>query len=120
MQLFQPQITLIETTTGTTAEYFLHVITLCDRTGYLVDGYEPLPTVPDANGVFPVTLKITENTVDSFAINKSVDHLIFLGNIPLSAPDPWIEVSIKKGGETKGKGVVHVESAESDSRPGPT
>lgn len=120
MQLFDPQITLIETGESAPYNYTLYVVTLCNETDYMADGHNPLPE-DDIDGVFHITLKIKKDgSTDNYKHYKPVCHLIDLGAIDLTGDSPWLQVEIKEGGESKGKAITHKENAESDSRPGPT
>ena len=102
--------------------YYLHAVTMCDKSCYVADGYAPLSNELNEDGAYPVVLKIIRD-VDLPELNliTPVTHVIRLGELPFGNEEGLIQVKVimikAKGNENeKTAGNVTVSSA-SASKP---
>ena len=130
MKFFQPQVQSIRRTNWEEKDdFFLHAVTICDRTNFKSNGFEPLSDKLDENGVFQVNLVIIQDpTLPDHAYFTPVTHTIPLGKIPFEGNDGEVQVNMfvieleasREGAEKpKESTTVSTTGADEEDRPLP-
>lgn len=122
MQLFKPQIWLVKKANSSGGfDYYLHVVTYLSQTNYKSDGLSgSLPDRADANGMWEIKLKVSQNNGPPLSRPTPVNHTVHLGPFPLSDSAPLIKVVVEDPlalTPVVGKGVIHQSEAEEDAMP---
>ncbi|MCC6373079.1 MAG: hypothetical protein IT236_18895 [Bacteroidia bacterium] len=120
MKIAKPQVHLRkDNNTGT---YYIHVITWMDYTRFKADGYESISTNA-VNGVFTVTLKITEDTsLMDMELLTPIVHTLELTGIELNSTNPYLEVRVINSGDNSEMGKrrkTHQDDADDSGMPTP-
>lgn len=99
MTFFTPFINLSKQThLDAPNQYFLHVLTFCDNSNYIADGYFVDDSQSKADNSLLVKLVISQsNKIPSLNCVKPVTHTIKLGDLPLD-DEGKIEVAITMNG----------------------
>ncbi len=119
MKIGKPQVHLRKDLSS--GNYMIHVVTWMDQTRFVADGYDTLPTTATSH-VFPVTLFIREDeTVPDMTLLTPVVHTLVLTDVPISATDPFIEVSVVNSNDSSliGKTKPHQDDSDDTGMPSP-
>lgn len=128
MQLFQPQVQLVKRSyMDEDPDYFLHAVTICNRTNYRADGNDPLPTELNAAGEFEVSLNIAQEIdLPDHGLFTPVMHSINLGKLPFGMEDGMIRINVyasklegtrDSSGKPDGTNTVSSTTVEEEDRP---
>ena len=122
MEFYQPQVQLVrQRIIDQAPKYILQSVTICDRSNYCEDGYEPLPGGLNTEGCYEVNLCISQNPgLPALVSNTPVHHVIDLGQLPFGLDDGDITVNIidntdGASGANQKKGTTTVSTMDADN-----